>query len=207
MATSGTKLPAIELAPEDSLWRRHFATFLLLTLGRVEEALRQLRIAGQADPLSPTVHFSLRAALRLTGRLEEAEGDCMKMAVTAGQKKACLNDALMDQGRAAEAIPFLEAQWVGRLTGPGAASLGVAYAKAGRREDAERVAAIVPRPLAKAAIFAALGDKDRTFEALDRVVPLGPIRIGRDVLGSPRFAVLRGDPRLNELRRKVGLPE
>jgi len=50
-------------------------------------------------------------------------------------------------------------------------------AKTGRREDAERVAAIVPRPLAKAVIFAALGDKDRTFEALDRVVPLGPVRM------------------------------
>jgi hypothetical protein len=65
----------------------------------------------------------------------------------------------------------------------------------------------VPRPLAKAAVFAALGDKDRTFEALDRVVPLGPVRIGRDVLSSPRFALLRGDPRLKALRRKVGLPE
>ena len=52
-------------------------------------------------------------------------------------------------------------------------------------------------PLAKAAIFAALGDKDRTFAALDRVVPLGPIRIGREVLIAPGFALLRGDPRLN----------
>jgi len=85
--------------------------------------------------------------------------------------------------------------------------LGIAYAEAGRRQDAERVAAIVPRPLAKAAIFAALGDKERTFEALDRMVPLGPVRIGRDVLISPRFALLRGDPRLTALRRKVGLPE
>ena len=82
-----------------------------------------------------------------------------------------------------------------------------AYAQAGRREEAERIAAIVPRPMTKAMIFAALGDKDRAFEALDRMVPLGPVRIGRDVLMSSRFAPLRGDPRLNELRRKVGLPE
>jgi TolB-like protein/Flp pilus assembly protein TadD len=198
---------AIELAPGDSLWRLHFAQFLLLTLGRIEEALRQLRMAEQADPLSPDVHFSLRTALRFAGRPEEAEADCMKMAVAAGQKNACLNDALLEKGRAAEAIPLLEANWSGHLTDPGAQLLGVAYAKAGRRDDAERVAAIVPRPLSKAAIFAALGDKERTFEALDRAVPLGPIRIGRDVLMSPRFALLRGDPRLKALRRKAGLPE
>jgi hypothetical protein len=65
----------------------------------------------------------------------------------------------------------------------------------------------VPRPLAKATIFAALGDKDRTFEALERMVPLGPVRMGRDVLISPGLALLRGDPRLKALRQKVGLPE
>jgi hypothetical protein len=65
----------------------------------------------------------------------------------------------------------------------------------------------VPRPLAKAAIFAALGDKERTFGALNHMVPLGQIRIGREVLIAPGFALLRGDPRLNVLRRKVGLPE
>ena len=198
---------AIEVAPGEPLWHVHFAEYFLLPLGRVEEALRQLRLAEQADPLSPVVHSSLRWVLKAAGRLDEAEADCMKMAVTAEQKNACLSDALLQKGRVAGAIPLLEARWSGRLTDPGAAALGVAYARCGRREDAERVAAIVPRPLAKAAIFAALGDKDRTFEELNRAVPLGPIRIGRDVLISPRFALLRGDPRLMALRRKVGLPE
>jgi serine/threonine-protein kinase len=198
---------AIELAPRDPLWRHHFVQFLLLTLGRVQEALGELRLAEQADPLSPAVHNGLRVVLTLLGRFEEVEADCMKMAITQEQKNACAVEVLLRKGKAAEAIPFLEARWSGHLTDPGAQSLGVAYAKAGRRDDAERVAAIVPRPLSKAAIFAALGDKGRTFEALDRAVPLGPIRMGRDVLMSPRFALLRGDPRLKVLRRKVGLPE
>jgi hypothetical protein len=149
----------------------------------------------------------LRRALTAAGRFDEADADCAKPWTDNEQKNECLADALLRRGKAREAIPILEARWNGRLSVPGVRSLGVAYAKAGRREDAERVAAIVPRPLAKAMIFAALGDKDRAFAALDQMVPLGPVRIGRDVLISPGFTILRGDPRLKELRRKVGLPE
>jgi hypothetical protein len=164
-------------------------------------------MAERADPLSPEVHFILRTVLTSAGRFDEAELDCAKTAANDAQKNTCLAAALVRRGNAGEAIPILEREWGGHLIDPGAAALGVAYAKTGRREDAERVAAVVPRPLAKAAIFAALGDKDRTFEALDRAVPLGPIRIGLDVFASPRFALLRGDPRLKALRKKVGLPE
>jgi serine/threonine-protein kinase len=197
---------AIELAPDDPLWRHHFAQFLLLPLGHIEEALRELRLAEKADPLSPGVHTTLRRALMAADRFDEADADCVKTAVNEEQKKVCFADTLLRHGKASEAILILEAKWSEHLMDPGAASLGVAYAKAGRREDAERIAASIPRPLAKAAIFAALGDKDRAFESVDQSVPLGPIRIGRDVILSPRFALLRGDPRLRTLREKVGLP-
>ena len=103
---------------------------------------------------------------------------------------------------------MLEANLNGHLLEPGAAqSLGVAYARVGRHVDAERMAALAPRLASKAQIFAALGDKDRTFEVLDQMVPMGPTRIGRDILNAPNFAFLRGDPRLTALRKKLGLPE
>ena len=110
------------------------------------------------------------------------------------------------QGRAGEAIQILEAE-----VKEGAAYvgwLGYAYARAGRREEAERITALEPEPgpIGQARIFAALGDKDRAFEALDRSIPAGPVRIGRD-LTSPEFAPLRGDRRLKALRKKVGLPQ
>jgi hypothetical protein len=44
------------------------------------------------------------------------------------------------------------------------------------------------------------------FEALERAIPLGPVRLGRD-LTYPEFVSLRGDPRIKVLRKKVGLPE
>jgi hypothetical protein len=66
---------------------------------------------------------------------------------------------------------------------------------------------MLPRLASKAQIFAALGDKDRTFEILDQMAPMGPARMGRDVLISPNYAFLLGDPRVEALRKKVGLPE
>jgi hypothetical protein len=61
-------------------------------------------------------------------------------------------------------------------------------------------------PFNQALIFAVLGDRGRTFAALDRAASWGPIRIGR-TLTFPEYALLRGDPRVKALRRKVGLPE
>ena len=198
---------AIELAPRDPLWRDHFAMFLLLPLGRIEEAVRQLRVAEELDPLLPQTHSALTVALRSAGRYDEALFHCQKAAQNDQHRSGCWADNLLRQGRNAEAVRILEEVWSGHLMEPGAQALGIAYAKAGRRDDAERIAAIVPRLASKTQIFAALGDKDRTFEMLDRMLPMGPARIGRDFLISPRFAFLQDDPRLKALRRKVGLPE
>jgi hypothetical protein len=94
--------------------------------------------------------------------------------------------ALLGQGRIEEAIRILEPAFKGREQAPGAGPLGNAYALANRREDAEKLAAIVPRPLEQAMIFAGMGDKGRTLAALDRATPLGPVRIGR-ALTFPEF--------------------
>jgi hypothetical protein len=121
------------------------------------------------------------------------------------QLSACWSDILLRQGKTNDALKILEAHWKDQLLKMGAESLGVAYARAGRRQDAERVAAVTPRPGNKVLIFAALGDKDRTFESLDQMVLMGAARVGRELI-SPEFAFLRGDPRLNVLRKRLGLP-
>lgn len=54
--------------------------------------------------------------------------------------------------------------------------------------------------------FSYLGDRKRAIQALVRAIPEGPFRIGRE-LEAPEFALLRGDPRVKTLRKKVGLPE
>jgi tetratricopeptide (TPR) repeat protein len=197
---------AIELAPRDVLWREHLVMFLLLPLGRAEEAIRELRVSEEIDPKSPQTHSLLHLAKRAEGRFDESVFHCQQAAPNDQARSACFAENLQQQGKSDEAIRILEPVWNGHLMEPGAQALGIAYAKAGRRADAERVAAMLPRLASRAQIFAALGDKDRTFELLDQMTPFGPARIGRDFLLSPNFSFLRGDPRLVSLRKKVGLP-
>jgi TolB-like protein/Flp pilus assembly protein TadD len=187
---------AIELDPGDSVVRQQFSGNLLLPLGRIKEAVAQMRLAEKSDPLSSFIQDRLARTLFIAGHYNEAVAHC---------EKPCV-DALLLQGRAAEAIPILEARYKGDLSASGSGELGRAYALAGRREDAEKIAAVQWRPIEQAGIFIALGDKDRAIEALNRGIPLGPVRIGRD-LTHPEFSPLRGDPRIKALRKKVGLPE
>ena len=147
------------------------------------------------------------SALRAVGRFDEAEAHCQKAAANDQERGACWSQTLLRQGDAEQAVRILEATWSGHLLEPGAQSLGIAYARAGRRKDAEPIAALVPPYASKAQIFASLGGKNRTLELLDQMVPMGPTRTGRDFLISPNFAFLRGDPRLTAVRKKVGLPE
>jgi Flp pilus assembly protein TadD len=134
--------------------------FLLLPLGRMDEALTQLRIAEELDPNSPATHSALIQPLTALGRIEEADFHCDRAAENDQQRSVCWNHVLERQGRPDEAIRVLEGHLNGHLLEPGAAqSLGLAYVRAGRREDAERMALLAPR-LASAQIFAALGDKD-----------------------------------------------
>ncbi|MGH9661676.1 MAG: tetratricopeptide repeat protein, partial [Bryobacteraceae bacterium] len=200
---------AIELDPGRSESRGHFALFLLLPLGRIEEALDQLRIAEKADPLSPQVHYDLAYVLLSAGRYDEAASQCEKQPPDHPGKRESLGRARLGQGRIGEAIQIFEA-----ATNPSDQPLlpvwgylGHAYARAGRREEAEKLAAAAPsRPFNQALTYAGLGDKDRTLEALDRMTTLGPFRIGR-ALTFPEFALIRGDPRVKALRKKVGLPQ
>jgi TolB-like protein/Flp pilus assembly protein TadD len=200
---------AIELDPNRSESNYHFVMFLLLPLGRIEEALHQMRIAEKTDPLSPNVQGKLAYVLIAAGRYDEAVGHCQKLPARHPGKSTFLGRVRLGQGRAGEAIQVFETD-VNRGVLRGSqvwGYLGYAYARAGRREEAEKLAAAVPNPFQQALIFAGLGDKDRTLEAAERMVRLGPVRIGRDVINAPEFALLRGDPRVKALRKKAGLPE
>jgi hypothetical protein len=51
-----------------------------------------------------------------------------------------------------------------------------------------------------------LGDKERTLQAMEGSTAAGPFRVGR-ALAWPELALIRAEPRIKTLRKKVGLPE
>jgi hypothetical protein len=84
--------------------------------------------------------------------------------------------------------------------------LAQAYVMTGRRAEADMLAVEAGGSFSDLAIIsAALGDKDRTFEALERMAVVQPHHVG-DILINPEMAVLRGDPRLAPFRKTFNLP-
>jgi TolB-like protein len=186
---------AIELDPNRSTSYVDFAMYLLLPLGRVEEAVHQLQIADKSDPLSPQVQSIFGYVLISAGRYNEADGHCQR----AADRNECMGRVFYGKGRLDEAIQLLSTVSNPRF-------FGYALGKAGHRKEAEKLAATVARnPFQQALIFAGLADKDRTFEALNRMTAQGAVRIGR-TLTFPELSLVRGDPRVAALRKKVGLP-
>jgi TolB-like protein len=187
---------AIELDPSLSESYDDFAMYLLLPLGRIEEAVHQVKVAEKTDSLSSQVHSVTGYVLISAGRYDEAAGVCFK----APDATECLGRVRLGQGRIDEAV-----QTLATVSNP--RYFGHALGRAGRREEAEKLAATVAtNPFQQALIFAGLGDKDRTFDALDRMTVQGAVRIGR-ALTLPELSLLRGDLRVKALRKKVGLPE
>jgi Flp pilus assembly protein TadD len=194
---------ALQLDPNRSITYANFARWYLEVLGRMDEALKQLEFAEKTDPLSDEIHRGL-ALVHLTKRqYEDAARYAQKLPDDFNFKRILLARVYLGQKRFNDAIELLRD--VAPTSGGG--FLGYAYAQAGRTEEAEKLAAtLTVSPFQQALIFAGLGDKNRTLEALDRMTSLGALRVGR-TLNYPELALVQGDPRLIALRRKVGLPE
>jgi len=198
---------AIALDSNRSETYHHFAAYLLWPLKRTAEAVKQLRLAEKADPLSSRIHTGLAYVLPSAGQYAEAAAYGEKLPADVATSSAYYGRARFLQGRTDEAIQILETAFHRGAT-PGSevrGFLGYAYARTGRREEAEKMA-IGTNPFNQAVIFAGLGDKDRTLEAMERGVTAGPFRVGR-ALTWPELALIRGEPRIKALRKKVGLPE
>jgi serine/threonine-protein kinase len=193
---------ALELEPNRSETVEQFTTWFLRVLGRNEEALELLRAAEKADPLSSLIRSSVAEILLAMGRADEAAAICVTLTGYETFKGQCAARGHLANGRFNEAIRILSDSNSPLSQG----FLGYGHAQAGRRDEAERQATASNYPTEQALIFAGLRDRERTFEALERMASLGPQRVGV-FLNYPELAFLRDDPRLKSFRRKVGLPE
>lgn len=83
----------------------------------------------------------------------------------------------------------------------------MAYAKAGPHSEAQLITAQHRELLwVQALLYAGLGEKDKAIEGLRTMEAIKHPR-SRVYPAFPEFASLRGDPRLNEIRKTLGLPK
>jgi eukaryotic-like serine/threonine-protein kinase len=199
---------SIRFAPGSAENRRNYALFLL-EQGRVNEAVGLMREAVALEPTSPWVLAVLAVAYMAGGQSDSALAVAERgygIDSTNWVANAVLGGAKSMKGDIEEAIRFMET--ARRLGGERHSltigNLGDLYARAGRIEDARKIAdelaALVRRNEASrfdlARVYVALGDRDRALRAL-RHRPSSP----EAWLSRRRIPELEAEPEYQELAK------
>jgi len=189
---------------------------ILETIGRPEEAVAEYTRALQLDPFSLIINRGLGQALIYARRYDQAieqlrktlELDPYFPGTHIFLSRAYLHNSMYKEGieeieKGIEAFPHAPYEmWHPQLA--------YAYAAAGRRAEAQKILdrlkqlSYSERPLAS--IYAALGEKDRAFEWMekgfeDRTIGFG----GTSIKVNPEYDPLRSDPRFANLLRRMNL--
>jgi DNA-binding winged helix-turn-helix (wHTH) protein/Flp pilus assembly protein TadD len=208
-------LTALVLSYNSAMTHQAYGAHLAAT-GKFEEALRELRRSEEIDPLSPMVNVGVAWGLYVARDFQGASEQSWKvlaMEPKFGPAQYTLGLAYVQMGLMEDAI--VELRNARTCAGDQPAVLAaLAYAHAGTGEMCEAAGILAEleslsqrryvSPYWLASVHAGLGDGARALELLDRAGE------ERDVwltwLGvEPRFDTLRGEPRLKELMRRVGL--
>jgi len=188
--------------------------WLLMRLGRADEAMAGALRAVELDPLSSGARSNLGSMYAYARRREAAVRAYQESLALSPESPVVLaNIALTysDLGRHAEALDA--AGRARELAGEDEFSLGVyGYVAAGadRPEEAEEVLRELDKvpgasPYVKAMVHAALGRRDEAFALLEQAVEQRD-EWAADLGVDPVFDRLRGDPRMGRLLQKAGLP-
>jgi TolB-like protein/DNA-binding SARP family transcriptional activator/Flp pilus assembly protein TadD len=188
--------------------------FVLMRLGRAEEAVAAARRNAELQPDWPGAYNNLGSILSYTGDYAgaiEAFTSAQALAPSNPNAQLGLANTYLYMGKGAEAVQAAERVRERLPEEPSVlGTLGSAYALAGRRSDAERILAQLQAlpgatRYAQASVHASLGNADRAFallaEAVEQRESSAP-----DLGIDPVFARYRTDPRMAPLLQRIGLP-
>jgi TolB-like protein/Tfp pilus assembly protein PilF len=206
----------IELNPSNA--GAHFGyLWYLLAKGRFAEAIVEAKQAQELDPLSLNISAGVGWAFCFARQYDQAIEQFQKtveMDPNFWMSYSGLGEAYINKGMYEEAVKVrLKMRDLLGNSPEGLAELGYAYAMSGRKDEARKVLEELKErskqeyimPIYFAWIYLGLGEKDQTFEWLEKAYEersgfLNWLKVG------PYYDSLRSDPRFTEMLKKVGLP-
>ncbi|MCA1557940.1 MAG: tetratricopeptide repeat protein, partial [Acidobacteria bacterium] len=194
-----------------------YASYLVM-MGRFDDSTREIKRAQELDPLSRIINANLGLHYYYARKFDESI-DQLKRTINLDEgffvPHQYLGRTYIQKGMHREAIAELErARELSGNAPEVVASLGHAYAVAGRTSEAQKALADLDEiareryvlPYFRAAVYTGLGDRDQAFAWLERAYEErhpGLVLINID----PRFDTLRSDPRFADIMRRLGLPQ
>lgn len=208
---------AIERAPYNSTARVRYS-WILLRVGKIDQAVSEMRLAHEYDPLSPVTNGALCNILTYRENFTEAVKLCHKaveIAPNAADNRLSLAYAYFFNGNTEEAIKEAKIDTEqGEDKDMALSALAYFYAKLGRQSEAETILAqLKPAAGNNSALFGnlalityALGRKDEAYAYFKkgyekRVIMFLLFRndpVWKDMRNDPRFAKLMEESSSNE---------
>jgi TolB-like protein/Tfp pilus assembly protein PilF/predicted Ser/Thr protein kinase len=205
---------AIALNPNYATAHQWYGIVLWNT-GRLDEAMAEERRALELDPLSTIINRNVGDVLLFQKKYDEAIEQYRKTLEIDPTFNSAINNramAYIQKGMFTQAIAEYQ-----RAAGPDGGptqGLAYAYARAGRKAEAEQMLARLQAlsseryvsAMTSARVYAGLGQTDKAFEWLDKAYydrSISAQTFGIKV--DPIFDPLRSDPRFTDLLRRINL--
>jgi eukaryotic-like serine/threonine-protein kinase len=205
---------AIALEPRNAAAHQWYGE-MLMVVNRGADAVSQLKIAAEADPVSPVIASSYALSLALARRDAEAVSQArraIELDSTLFLPRLVLGYSHLIAGRASDAIRELEpALALSRDLPYAQGLLGYAYAVGGQRQSAEALAQTLgtqrgaEAQAALSLIAIGVGDTARALTLLENAARERPIFFAQQSLGAPIFDPVRSSPRFQAILRTIGV--
>ena len=209
---------AIELDPDDAGTHWRYGMFYLMPVGRLDEAIEQGKRSLELEPLDLNHGANLSGLYFYAGRYDEALEHAKQVHSLDANfivGRWALSQALIEKGMFDEAIELNEKGLRADPSNPVFLRFaGIAYARAGRRQDSERIISKF-KEMAKteyvmsyhiALIYSVLGDKDKAIAELENSVLEHDYLLPR-IKVEPFLDPLRDDPRFDRIVKQLNFPE
>lgn len=201
-------LRAIEINPSLGMAHHDYSWFLV-SMGRLDEGIEQMKLAQRLDPLSPLANSDVGWVYLMARRYDEAIEQIkrtLEIEPRFGSALACLERAYTLKGQHREALEVLlretgNASAVIQSSDPQQAVKAIYRQRLERRLEAMEKTRRSSYNLAL--LYAAVDERDRAFEWIEKAFEeRDPMLVS--IRFDPAVDSLRADPRFERLLRRMG---